>query len=82
MPAKMIMGQMVQVKVDAREGMAAIIVDVCEGYTLAERIAWLGFTRCLAYFGRAHKTGFGADKGWYKGFLSISGSMECSAFEG
>lgn len=76
------MGQMVQLKFVATEGVAAKVVDMCEDYTLADRIAWMDCTRCLAYLGKAHRTGFGADKGWYKGFPSSSVSMECSAFEG
>ena len=47
MPAKMMMGQMVQVKVDAREEVETMVVDTCEGYTLDDRIAWLGCTGCL-----------------------------------
>ena len=37
--------------------------------------------RCLAYLGRAHRTGSMADKGWYNGFPSSSGSMECFEIE-
>ena len=39
MPARMMMGQMAQVKFDAREGMAEMVVDMCEVYTLANRIS-------------------------------------------